>query len=246
MAQEYGDEKSVRVGGKQCITTLDGYSFPLKCTGGLMYLSIIGKPTDEELVKCPSVHLTSIHEWDPSVLDYSHPEGDGEPLWACDSQHIDLIDPNFDTHGFYTKRIINPLSSLDDIQQNPPMALSSSKSTIQANKHDVKPETPDYDKYRPYFGWVNTHTIRNTFKNTQWEASTESYPMKRHLKSRNPALNVPRRHEVVAIDTVYSDTPAVESSVKQTQHFVGKESLVSDICPMRSGKQFVNTLEDNI
>ena len=27
------DEKSVKVGGTQCITTLDGYSFPLKCTG---------------------------------------------------------------------------------------------------------------------------------------------------------------------------------------------------------------------
>ena len=74
------DAKSVRVGGTQCITTLDGCAFPLKCTGGLMYLSIIGKPTDEELVKYPSVHFTSIHEWDPSVLDYSHPEGDGEPV----------------------------------------------------------------------------------------------------------------------------------------------------------------------
>ena len=44
------DDKSVKVDGKQCITTLDGYSFPLKCTGGLMYLSIIGKPSYEELV----------------------------------------------------------------------------------------------------------------------------------------------------------------------------------------------------
>ena len=59
------DDRSVKVGGSQCITTLDGYSFPLKCTGGLMYLSIMGKPTDEELLKYPSVHLTSIHEWDP-------------------------------------------------------------------------------------------------------------------------------------------------------------------------------------
>ena len=50
------DDKSVKVGGKQCITTIDGYSFPLKWTGGLMYLSIIGKPTDEALVKYPSVH----------------------------------------------------------------------------------------------------------------------------------------------------------------------------------------------
>ena len=126
-------DKSVKVGGKQCITTLDAYSFPLKCTGGLMYLSIIGKPTDEELVKYPSVHLTSIHEWDPSVLDYSHAEGDGEPFWACDPQHLDLIDPKFDTHGLYTKRAINTLSSLADVQHKPPMALSSPKSTIQAN-----------------------------------------------------------------------------------------------------------------
>ena len=70
--------------------------------------------------------------------------------------------------------------------------------------------------------------------------------MKRHLKSRNPALNVPRRNEAVATDTVYSDTPAVDSGVKMAQRFVGKESLVSDIYPLRSGKQFVNTLEDNI
>ena len=77
--------------------------------------------------------------------------------------------------------------------------------------------------------------MRDTFK-----------PMERHLKSRNPALNVPRRHEAVATDTVYSDTPAVDSGVKQAQRFVEKESLVSDIYPMRSRKQFVNSLEDNI
>ena len=70
--------------------------------------------------------------------------------------------------------------------------------------------------------------------------------MKKHLKSRNPALNAPRKHEAVATDTVYSDTPAVDSGVKQAQLFVGKESSVSAIYPVRSGKQFVNTLEDNI
>ena len=55
--------------------------------------------------------------------------------------------------------------------------------------------------------------------------------MKRPLRSRNPTLNVPRRHEAVATDTVYSDTSAVDSGVKQAQLFVGKESLVSDIYP---------------
>ena len=47
-------------------------------------------------------------------------------------------------------------------------------------------------------------------------------PMKRHLKSRNPALNVPRRHEAVVTDTVYSDTPAVDSGVKMHNFLLGK------------------------
>ena len=55
------NDRCVKEGGSQCITTLDGYSFPLKCRGGLIDLSTMGKPTDEEQLKYPSVHLTSIH-----------------------------------------------------------------------------------------------------------------------------------------------------------------------------------------
>ena len=165
------DDKSVKAGGTQCITTLDGYSFPLKCTGGLMYLSILGKSTDEELVKYPSVHLTSIHEWDPSILDFRYPEGDGEPVWAYDPQHLDLLDPNFDPHGLYTKRAINTMSSLAEVQPTTSMAISPSQTPFQANKHQIKSATPDFDTYRPYFGWVNADTIRDTFKHTtQWGA----------------------------------------------------------------------------
>ena len=75
---------------------------------------------------------------------------------------------------------------------------------------------------------------------------TQYFPYEKHLKSRNPALNIPRRHEAVATDTVFSDTPAVDSGVKQAQVFVGRDTLVADVYPMKSGKQFVSTLEDNI
>ena len=44
-----------------------------------MYLSILGEPTDKDLERYPTVHLTGPHEWDPSVLDYALPSGDGEP-----------------------------------------------------------------------------------------------------------------------------------------------------------------------
>ena len=59
-------------------------------------------------------------------------------------------------------------------------------------------------------------------------------------------MNIPIRHEPVATDTIFSDTPAVDSGVKQAQVFVGRDSLVADVYPMKSVKQFVNTLEDNI
>ena len=49
-----------------------------------MYLSILGKPTDKDLERYPAVHLAGLHEWDPSVLDYTHPSGDGEPPWSND------------------------------------------------------------------------------------------------------------------------------------------------------------------
>ena len=71
-------------------------------------------------------------------------------------------------------------------------------------------------------------------------------PMKKHLKSRNPALNITRTHEAVATDTVISDTHAVDSDLIQAQVFVGRDTLVTDAYAMKSGKQFVNTLEDNI
>ena len=55
------DDRSVQVGGKQRICTIDGYTMPLTCRGGLMYLSILGKPTDKDLERYPPVHLTVPH-----------------------------------------------------------------------------------------------------------------------------------------------------------------------------------------
>ena len=42
-------------------------------------MSILGKPTDQDLDQYSHVLLTSPHEWDPSVLDYAHPNTCGYP-----------------------------------------------------------------------------------------------------------------------------------------------------------------------
>ena len=95
------DDRSVQVGGKQRICTIDGYPMPLTCRGCLMYHSILGYPTDTDLERYPAVHLTGPHEWEPSVLDYTHTAGYGEPPWSNDPDERFAFDPNFDEFGDY-------------------------------------------------------------------------------------------------------------------------------------------------
>ncbi len=70
--------------------------------------------------------------------------------------------------------------------------------------------------------------------------------MKKHYRSRFPALNVARRHEAVATDTVYSDTKAIDDGSTCAQIFIGRETMFADAYGMKTDKEFVNTLEDNI
>jgi len=57
---------------------------------------------------------------------------------------------------------------------------------------------------------------------------------------------VHRHQEPVATDTVYADTPAIDDGSTCAQIFVGRESLVTDVYGMKTDKEFINTLEDNI
>ena len=70
--------------------------------------------------------------------------------------------------------------------------------------------------------------------------------MRKNFKSRFPVFNLPRQSEEVSTDTIFSDTPAIASGVTMAKIGVRKRTLVTDIYPIKSQKQFVNTLEDNI
>ena len=56
------DDKSFHVGRKHVITFLDGYSTPLQCRTGLMYMILLGKHTDADLNTYPHVLLTGPNE----------------------------------------------------------------------------------------------------------------------------------------------------------------------------------------
>jgi hypothetical protein len=99
---------------------------------------------------------------------------------------------------------------------------------------------------RTLFGWVSYETIKPTFSvMTQFARGRVSDALKQHWRSRFPASNVKRCNKPVNTDTVFSDTPAVDSGFTAAQLFVGRHSLVADAYGMKTDKEFVNTLEDN-
>ena len=61
-SNNFVDNKSIQVGGKQMIITLDGYIMLVVSKEGFMYLEFIGKPTNEDLASFHLVHLPSPHK----------------------------------------------------------------------------------------------------------------------------------------------------------------------------------------
>ena len=123
------DDKSVQVGSQQRIVPIDGYSMPLVCKGGLMYLQLQGIPTDQDLQNYPSVHLTCPHEWDASVLDYEHPENNRESDGAIDPNETFQFYPNFEEFGDYVNRSLSILDVLGEIPEISPI------HNLLVNKH---------------------------------------------------------------------------------------------------------------
>src|SRR5688500_7650007 len=103
-------------------------------------------------------------------------------------------------------------------------------NVLQLYNQNVMPSKNDYESYRPKLAWLPADVIKNTF---EWTTQFYRMPMGPHLKKRCkspfPACNVHRCDEPVATDTVYSNTPAIDSRITAAQFFVGTESIVCDV-----------------
>ena len=92
-------DKSVKVGGQQCITTNDGYVIPLNIKSGLPYMPM--RPyTDSEWDTLPHVILTADSDWDPTVLDNDLADDD-EWFDAVSDMPEDPVNTPFDQFGDY-------------------------------------------------------------------------------------------------------------------------------------------------
>jgi hypothetical protein len=242
------NDKSINVpGGVQRIQTLDGYIIPLSIKDGLARLHI--RPyTDHEWDTLPHVILTSELEWDPSVRDHGFKT---DEQWGAIPEIDDRLDQFGDynhrvvvQHLSYFQR--HDSHQLDDVIDqcifvaqtssalNEPQFYDAHETEVEASHADNLPDPsdftskvttkrdPDYDKLRPFFGWLNTDVFKKTFDHTTQYARlpTGTY-LKKAFKSPNPALNVYRRNEAVAFDIVYSDVPAIHDGSTAAVIFVG-------------------------
>ena len=154
----------------------------------------------------------------------------------------------FDAYGDFNERIIANLNILLDAPPEDCGSYTEISSVLTANLHHSSPQEPDWNALRPFFAWTSPSSINDNFNVTTRHGTaphTQDY-IKKHFKSRNPVFNIPRCSEAVATDTIFSDTPAVDDGSTMAQFFCGRDTLVCDAYGIKSTKQFINTLSDNI
>lgn len=251
------NDKSIRVpGGLQRIVTLDGYIIPLIIKDGLTRLDI--RPhTDHEYETLPHVFLTSEMEWDPTVLDHEYHD---VSEWGDEAASTagTLYQSRYDEFGQYRQRVLvnhhsyfarHDGTTFDDcIDQCVFIAHQSTNAPdVDCLAHTIHKKDPEFAQLRPLFGWLSPDLIKKTFMHTtQYARLPTGTTLKRTFKSPHPALNVTRRNEPVACDIVYADVPAIDDGSLAAVLFVGTDTQVTDVYGIKSDKQFINTLEDNI
>jgi hypothetical protein len=182
-------------------------------------------------------------DWDPTVLDHNL---DDDDKWfnAVSDLQTDPTTNLFDEFGNYRKRTVvveendtffdtatvstegtSDMPSIDHIIDDCILhhnvgLYEAHACEVKTKECEVKTKEPDYGALRPLFGWLPVDVTKRTFAaTTQYARSpmVSSPTLKKHFKSPFPAMNVHRRDEPVATtDTVYSDTPAVDSGLPKS------------------------------
>jgi hypothetical protein len=110
----------------------------------------------------------------------------------------------------------------------------------------ISKRDPNYNQFRPFFGWISPDIIKKTFEHTTKYARLPAGTLlKKAFKSPSPALKVFCLQEDVACDIIYSDVPAIYDGSTAADIFVGVNTQVTDVYGIKADKQYVNMLEDN-
>ena len=256
--------RKARVPGKQRLVTIDGHRIPIHIRNGLPFIDMV-YPTDEDLVRYPHVYFTSDTSWDPSILDDENNLDTDSDEEAYRHPHLD---PEVNDYG--------ELNALRDERNAPAGELTGDLDydidfllyeVHQANRNkeydvfrstsvyarSVDPHFPKFEVLRPNFGWIPESRIKNTLHaTTQFGRAVQSFPFRRHYKTRFPAANVARLNDDVAMDTMFAEVPAHDDGIlghggcTMAQVYCGRRTQLTKVYGMQLESQMPATLQDFI
>jgi hypothetical protein len=184
-------------------------------------------------------------EWKDAV-ENDHDDSDDKSVDFPFEKEAD--DPSFEEEKTKAHTDVPIVETVEEDEHVPPIPPDPGElPDIKSGPSQTTKKVPDYAALRQFFLWLPETVIEATLGvTTQYARYPAGTRMKKMFKSPFPACNVPRRSEDVATDTFYSDTPAIFGGETVAQLFVGRDSNVSDVYGLKSGKHFVNSLQDNI
>ena len=240
--------------GRQQIHHPDGYVIPLSIRNGLPYMDM-SPPTDNDLEAHPHVFFTSDDTWDPNSLDDEYLPAD--VVLTDDEQTPTFGWDELDKYGEFLNRECD-IYDVQIIHHDPEQHHQDFDNYVdnclrEVRLNNVNPKQHDFNRLKPKFGFVPANRIQKTIENTtQFCRLDNRFPLRKHFKSRFPAANIPRRNEIVATDTFFSDIAAHDDGItghggaKMVQLYTGVKSLITAVYPMKTETEMPGTLLDFI
>ena len=214
--------------------------------GGLMGFEILPLEPDDEN-KYDIITITSPEKWIPhKFLKTNH----------NDTYCYDPTDMALDEMATDYPASLNHLSKIKDdtsgednsfctLDMSQP--LTDTQICATSTWHRVIYQDIDPRLLRPYLGWRPVDVVKKTLaKTTQMAKMIIRHPMRRHVKSRFPHMNVTRIDEPVSTDPMFSNCKSIFHGYMAAQIFYGTKSHTIFVYGIKSKGEFPKVYKDFI
>ncbi|HYX14539.1 MAG TPA: hypothetical protein VE944_09245, partial [Nostoc sp.] len=232
--------------GTQCFCVNSEVFIDFEDRGGLMGFELLPVEDGDE-DKFDVITITSPLRWTPRKFKDEpfdgyfydptdvHEEAQGYPALV---NHLSQEIAPGDIDLKVVEKVVSEISSA-------PMIETQVLATT--SWHRVIHEEIDPMYIRPFLGYRPVSVVKATLeKTTQMAKMIIRTPMSRHIKARNPHMNVTRIDETVSTDPLFANCKSISHGYTAAQIFFGIKSHTIFVYGIRSKAEFPNVYRDFI
>ena len=151
-------------------------------------------------------------------------------------------EPNEDASNLSLKTIKSEINVL-----SPNMPIMDTHVYATKAWHRIIHKEIDPRKLRPYLGWKPLHVVKKTLeRTTQMAKMSIRHPLRQHVKSRLPHMNVTRLDETFSTDPFFANVKSIHHGYVGAQVFYGTKSHTIFIYGFRKKGEFPKLYRDFI